>query len=54
MGGGTGRMGRSKSTLVDGDEGSEEAWDEAGSTGIKEKEVEVALDCNISIVVMCP
>ena len=44
MGGGTGRTGRSESASVEGDEGSDEAWDEAGL--MKEK-VGVALDCNM-------
>ena len=49
-GGGTGRIGRSESASVEGDEGGEEAWDEAGSTGMKEKEVGVASDCNNKVL----
>ena len=39
-------MGRNESTLVKGDDGGDEAWDEAGSMGMKEKEVGLELDCN--------
>ena len=46
VGGGTERMGRSESVLVDGDESSNEAWEEVGSTRMKEKEVWVESDCN--------
>ena len=45
-GGGTGRIGRSESASVEGDKGGEVAWDDAGSMGMKEKEVGVASDCN--------
>jgi hypothetical protein len=44
FGGGTGRMGRSKSGHDDGNDGR--ALGDKGSMGIKEKEVGVVSDCN--------
>ena len=39
-------MGRSKSGLNKGNDSGDEAWDEGGSMGMKEKEVGLVLDCN--------
>jgi hypothetical protein len=44
FGGGTGRMGRSKLGHDNSDDN--EAWDDKGSMGMKEKEVGVVSDCN--------
>jgi hypothetical protein len=46
LGGGTGRIGRSESGHDDGDDN--EAWEDEGSMGMKEKEVGVVSDCNKS------
>ena len=46
VGEGTRRTGRSESTLVEGNNSGNKAWDEAGLMGMKEKEVGVLLDCN--------
>jgi hypothetical protein len=43
FGGGTGRIGRSESGH---DDDNDEAWDDEGSMGMKEKEVGVVSDCN--------